>query len=88
MIPTTPTKAAPVEEWVARIPLKELQPLSWRRNLREEAAMTTSDDWTIFAIHGNYLRPRRDYEWYPGEPCRLRSFASGKMFELPPGSGS
>lgn len=77
---------SPVGKWIVQAPFNELQSLSYGLTPKEEAAMITSNDWVIFSIHGNYVRPRRDYEWYPGEPCRLKSFASGKMFERPPGS--
>lgn len=88
-MPETPvaTETAPVTEWIVTVPHKEVLSLSREKIPREQAAWTTSDDWAIFAIHGNYVRPVRDYGWYPGTPCRLRSFASGRMFELPPGSG-
>jgi len=73
--------AAAAREWVVVVPPE------YRRIPREEAACRTTNDWSVFAIHKNHVRPLRDREWYPGEPCRMRSFGSGKMFELPPGSG-
>ncbi|CDJ68310.1 hypothetical protein, conserved [Eimeria necatrix] len=52
------------------------------RTLRERCAYTTSDDWAIFALHNQYVRPLRDREWVPGEPCIIRR----NCFELPPGA--
>ena len=49
---------------------------------QERCAYTTSDDWAIFALHNQYVRPLRDREWVPGEPCIIRK----DSFELPPGA--
>lgn len=49
---------------------------------QERCAYTTSDDWAIFALHNQYVRPLRDREWVPGEPCIIRK----NCFELPPGA--
>ncbi|KAL8273832.1 hypothetical protein Esti_002155 [Eimeria stiedai] len=42
------------------------------RTARERCAYTTSDDWAIFALHSQYVRPLRDRDWVPGEPCITR----------------
>ncbi|KAL8454276.1 hypothetical protein Emed_000385 [Eimeria media] len=52
------------------------------RTARERCAYTTSDDWAIFALHSQYVRPLRDRDWVPGEPCIIRKGS----FELPPGA--
>ncbi|KAL8425742.1 hypothetical protein Efla_003120 [Eimeria flavescens] len=52
------------------------------RTARERRAYTTSDDWAIFALHSQYVRPLRDRDWLPGEPCIIRKGS----FELPPGA--
>lgn len=56
-------------------------PISCRTG-RERCAYTTSDDWAIFALHNQFVRPLRDREWLPGEPCIIRRGS----FELPPGA--
>lgn len=53
-----------------------------------DAAYRVSDDWAVFATHGNYVRPRRSWDYYHGEPCRLRSRLSGRHVEIPPGAGN
>ncbi|CDI82778.1 hypothetical protein, conserved [Eimeria praecox] len=68
--------------WERRSPQTSAQyPIS-SRTPRERCAYTTSDDWAIFALHNQYVRPLRDREWVPGEPCIIRR----NSFELPPGA--
>ncbi|PHJ16189.1 hypothetical protein CSUI_009998 [Cystoisospora suis] len=52
------------------------------RTSRERCAFTQTQDWPIFALHQQYVRPLRSTEWLPGEPC-VRQRGS---FELPPGA--
>ncbi|OEH75903.1 uncharacterized protein LOC34621791 [Cyclospora cayetanensis] len=67
--------------WKKRIPRSAHYPICCR-TARERCAYTTSDDWAIFALHNQYVRPLRDREWLPGEPCIIRT----DSFELPPGA--
>ncbi|CDJ34529.1 LOW QUALITY PROTEIN: uncharacterized protein EMH_0020780 [Eimeria mitis] len=68
--------------WDKRIPQTSTQYPICSRTPRERCAYTTSDDWAIFALHNQYVRPLRDREWVAGEPCIIRK----NSFELPPGA--
>ncbi|CDJ53469.1 hypothetical protein, conserved [Eimeria brunetti] len=68
--------------WDKRIPQTSTRSPICSRMPRERCAYTTTDDWAIFALHNQYVRPLRDREWVPGEPCIIRK----NSFELPPGA--
>lgn len=49
---------------------------------QEQCAFSANNDWAIFARHNQYVRPLREHDWVPGEPCIVRKGS----FELPPGA--
>lgn len=65
-------------EWLHR---RIVNPVHSRSN-QERCAFTQSNDWLIFALHHQYVRPLRSSDWLPGEAC----VSQRDSFQLPPGS--
>ncbi|KFG64655.1 hypothetical protein TGRUB_245640 [Toxoplasma gondii RUB] len=65
-------------EWIHR---RIHNPVLSRSN-RERCAFTQSNDWLVFALHHQYVRPLRSTDWLPGEAC----ISQRDSFQLPPGA--
>eukprot|EP01068_Selenidium_serpulae_P020215 Selendium_serpulae@DN8082_c0_g1_i1.p1 len=53
------------------------------QSAKERAAYQRTEEWSIFALHGGFVRPTRDRVFSAGDVARKR----WDSFELPPGSG-